>query len=88
MCILASFLSELVAHFATVCVGVSFSSHVNDGSSLATRCNAADKIVVVFETSKAICKGKHGLAAFGNVKKIYHYCYVRKSPKNEMLQHP
>jgi hypothetical protein len=44
--------------------------------------------VVVFETSKDICRGKHGLAAFGNVKKIYHYCYVRKSPKNEMLQHP
>ena len=54
MCILASLLSETVTPFATVCAGVSFSSRVNDGSSRETRCKAADKILVVFETSKAM----------------------------------
>jgi len=64
MCILTSLLSETVTPFATVCAGVSFSSRVNDGSSLATRCKAADKIFVVFETSKAMWVRK---ARVGNV---------------------
>ena len=54
MCIFASVLRETVTPFATVCAGVSFASRDNDGSSLATRCKAADKILVVFEKSKAI----------------------------------
>ena len=74
MCILASLLSETVTPFATACVGVSFSSRVNDGSSRETRVKAADKIFVVFETSKAIFGGKHELDAFGNVKEINHRC--------------
>ena len=76
MCILASLLRETVTPFATVCAGVSFSSRVKDGSSRATRCKAADKILVVLETSNAICGGKHELAAFGNVKKINHRCDI------------
>ena len=74
MCILASLLSETVTLLATVCAGVSFSLRVKDGSSLATRCKAADKNLVVLETSKAIFGEKHGLAAFGNVKEINHRC--------------
>ena len=74
MCILASLLRETVTPFVTVCAGVSFSSRVKDGSGLATRCKAADKILVVLETLKAICGGKHELDAFGNVKEINHRC--------------
>jgi len=66
MCILAFLLSETATPVAMVCAGVSFSSRVIDGSSRATRCRAADKILVVLETSKAIFRGKHDLAAFGN----------------------
>ena len=54
MCIFASVLRETVTPFATVCAGVSFSSRVKDGSNRETRCKATDKILVVFETSKAI----------------------------------
>ena len=77
MCILASLLRETVTPLATVCAGVSFSSRVKDGSSLATRCKAADKILVVLETSKAILGEKHGLAAFGNVKEINQRCEMQ-----------
>ena len=76
ICILASLLSEMVTPFATVCAGVSFSSRVKDGSSREIRCKAADKILVVFETSKVIYLGEHGMAAFGNVKKINHRCGI------------
>ena len=79
MCILASLLRETVTPFATVCAGVSFSSRVNDASSRATRCKAADKILVVFETSKVMFRGKHDLAEFGNVKEINRRCEMHYS---------
>ena len=69
MCIFASLLSETVTPFATVCTGVSFSSRVKDGSSRDARCKAANKILVVFETSKAIRRGNHNLGLFDNFKK-------------------
>ena len=69
MCILASLLRETVPPLATVCAGVSFSSRVKDGSSRETRCKAADKILVVLETSKAIIQGNHNVGLFDNFKK-------------------
>jgi hypothetical protein len=69
MRILASLLRETVTPFARVCAGVSFSSRVKDGSSRETRCKAADKILAVFETSKAIIQVNHTMGLFDNFKK-------------------